>query len=316
MEARAPTERLLLVWAPAHQGLRETKKPTRSPEVSHSGTDDSIVQIQNVTIANAELGERLLFIASILSKKTQGSSPVLNIYVTSSTGKPLPCAYSVVPKQLKLCDGETVAERLFNFQWNNHCPVSPGQYNAILAINVPDGLTALSCVGENVRPRNCITLLLYDESFYLPAHYLFHVTCLGNLKDALKKEPQQLGPFVDADNDDHSQEADTHVCDTGLVHSLKVFFASLEAVVFHSHITNNLNLCDGKTRTEKRLNKAWNNRCPVHPGTYNAELVFRLPNNKEAKEYFGDGNVVATVKIVDDGQLLGCATYPIKVDVD
>ncbi|XP_075531644.1 uncharacterized protein LOC142564510 [Dermacentor variabilis] len=78
----------------------------------------------------------------------------------------------------------------------------------------------------------------------------------------------------------------------------------------------NLNLCDGKIRLEKRLNKDWNNSCPVQPGTYTAELEFRLPKNEEAKEYFGDGNVEITTKIVDGDQVLGCLQYPVKVDVD
>uniref|UniRef100_G3MR53 MD-2-related lipid-recognition domain-containing protein n=1 Tax=Amblyomma maculatum TaxID=34609 RepID=G3MR53_AMBMU len=77
-----------------------------------------------------------------------------------------------------------------------------------------------------------------------------------------------------------------------------------------------LKLCDGTTRLEKQLNEDWNNKCPVQPGTYKAHLSFRLPKDEEAVEFFGDGTITVTLKLVDSGDLQDCVSFPVTVDLD
>ncbi|KAK8759784.1 hypothetical protein V5799_028942 [Amblyomma americanum] len=77
-----------------------------------------------------------------------------------------------------------------------------------------------------------------------------------------------------------------------------------------------LNLCNGTTEQEKELSKDWHNTCPVQPGMYSTHLPFLLPEGQDAKNYFGDGNVVVTFKIVNGSEVLGCVFIPVAIDVD
>ncbi|KAL1472221.1 hypothetical protein MTO96_023127 [Rhipicephalus appendiculatus] len=66
-------------------------------------TDNSIVQVESVTVKNAKLGQRIRIDAKSRVYKTTNLEPVAEISVTTSSGTPLPCVYSAMPKQLKTC---------------------------------------------------------------------------------------------------------------------------------------------------------------------------------------------------------------------
>ncbi|XP_070384175.1 uncharacterized protein [Dermacentor albipictus] len=68
-----------------------------------------------------------------------------------------------------------------------------------------------------------------------------------------------------------------------------------------------LMLCDGKTRTEKKLNSEWNNECPIRAGVYNAYLSFKIRPKSCAK----DSPLVVTLKIRDEGTTLECVSFPL-----
>ncbi|KAL1421653.1 hypothetical protein MTO96_004038 [Rhipicephalus appendiculatus] len=110
-------------------------------------TDNSIVQVESVTVKNAKLGQRIRIDAKSRVYKTTNLEPVAEISVTTSSGTPLPCVYSAMPKQLKTCDGDTLAERILTSEWGNTCPVQPGLYTAHIAFKLPDSPEARSCVG-------------------------------------------------------------------------------------------------------------------------------------------------------------------------
>uniref|UniRef100_A0A023GA33 Putative lipocalin-8 1 n=1 Tax=Amblyomma triste TaxID=251400 RepID=A0A023GA33_AMBTT len=71
-----------------------------------------------------------------------------------------------------------------------------------------------------------------------------------------------------------------------------------------------LNLCDGTTKQEKKMNKDWGNTCPVQPGTYSARLSFRLPKGPEAEALFGDGNIIVKFNIVTGIKFLDARLSP------
>ncbi|XP_075530294.1 uncharacterized protein LOC142563600 [Dermacentor variabilis] len=66
-----------------------------------------------------------------------------------------------------------------------------------------------------------------------------------------------------------------------------------------------LRLCDGKTRTEKKLTSEWNNECPIRAGVYNAYLSFKIRPKSCAK----DSPLVVTLKIRDEGTTLDCVSF-------
>ncbi|XP_077529454.1 uncharacterized protein LOC144141840 [Haemaphysalis longicornis] len=78
----------------------------------------------------------------------------------------------------------------------------------------------------------------------------------------------------------------------------------------------NLKLCNGATAAEEELNADWDNRCPIEPGKYTARLSFPLPDNILTREYLGDGNLVVTLEVENDGKTVECVSLPVKVDVD
>ncbi|XP_077494790.1 uncharacterized protein LOC144105543 [Amblyomma americanum] len=99
---------------------------------------------------------------------------------------------------------------------------------------------------------------------------------------------------------------------------LQISFASSDGTKLpcvKSVLPCELKTCGGTTRTEKILNADWDNKCPVLPGTYTSHLAFRLPNNQAARDYLGDGNLEATLNVVDNGRVLDCVSLPLKVDV-
>ncbi|XP_077529453.1 uncharacterized protein LOC144141839 [Haemaphysalis longicornis] len=77
-----------------------------------------------------------------------------------------------------------------------------------------------------------------------------------------------------------------------------------------------LKLCNGTTPEEKELNADWDNECPIEPGTYTARMSFPLPDTKETRAFFGDGNVVITLIVKDGDETVECVSLPMKVDVD
>ncbi|XP_037499345.1 uncharacterized protein LOC119373390 isoform X2 [Rhipicephalus sanguineus] len=70
-----------------------------------------------------------------------------------------------------------------------------------------------------------------------------------------------------------------------------------------------LNLCDGTTRTEKKLTSEWNNECPIEAGTYNGELSFKVRPSRTAKSCLKDNPLLVTLKIRDEGTILDCVSF-------
>ncbi|XP_037525710.1 uncharacterized protein LOC119402666 [Rhipicephalus sanguineus] len=123
-------------------------------------TDNSIVQAEEVTIKNARLGHLVRIDVKSRVYKTTTLEPVAEISVATSSGTPLPCVYSAIPKQLKTCGGDTLAEKILTSEWGNQCPVEPGLYTAHIAFKLPDSPEARSCVGDG---HLVVTVKLVDE---------------------------------------------------------------------------------------------------------------------------------------------------------
>ncbi|KAL1472220.1 hypothetical protein MTO96_023126 [Rhipicephalus appendiculatus] len=120
------------------------------------------IRISAVTIRNAQLGQTVQLDAQLTVNKTFGTSPVLEISVSTSSGQPLPCAYTAVPKQLNLCNGRTSVEKQLSAAWNSRCPLKPGVYSASLSAYAPDGITARTCAGDG---HLVATLKIKDEGY-------------------------------------------------------------------------------------------------------------------------------------------------------
>ncbi|XP_075531641.1 uncharacterized protein LOC142564508 [Dermacentor variabilis] len=135
------------------------------PKVTRcNGTDFSNVRISDVTLTNARLGHTVQLDGQLIVYNTTGTSPVLDLSVTSSSGKPLTCIYSVFPKEMKLCDADTNAEKQLGAAWNSSCPLKPGVYRFSLSFYVPDAMTTRSCIGDGHVVE---TLTLKDEGYIL-----------------------------------------------------------------------------------------------------------------------------------------------------
>ncbi|KAK8759782.1 hypothetical protein V5799_028951 [Amblyomma americanum] len=112
-------------------------------------TDNSVVQIEDVTVKNAQLGKEAQVISTVQVKQAAGdNTTTLQITFTTADGKPLPCVNLVVPKTMKTCGGTTQLEQELSAPWNNECPVQPGEYTIHLTFKLPSGLLAESCVGK------------------------------------------------------------------------------------------------------------------------------------------------------------------------
>ncbi|XP_075531640.1 uncharacterized protein LOC142564507 [Dermacentor variabilis] len=129
-----------------------------------AGSDLSIIDIDSVTIDNAELGQEVAVDARIQVLRSFGSYPVLEIYVNTTKGKQLECFYSYLPKEARLCYVTTAVEAKLSSEWNNSCPISPGGYTAHLVFKLPNVPSAESCIGNGDL---VFTLKIRDEGYVL-----------------------------------------------------------------------------------------------------------------------------------------------------
>lgn len=143
--------------------LQQTATARQTPNLTRCRTDDdTIVQIQDIYISNTTLGDRLQLDATFNVFKAYGSSPVLEIFVNTSSGTPLHCVHSTLPKELRLCYGKTVTEGMLNRAWKNRCPVKPGKYIAHVSLQLPDAVNARSCLEDG---ELLTTIRIKDEGY-------------------------------------------------------------------------------------------------------------------------------------------------------
>uniref|UniRef100_G3MQH3 MD-2-related lipid-recognition domain-containing protein n=1 Tax=Amblyomma maculatum TaxID=34609 RepID=G3MQH3_AMBMU len=72
-------------------------------------------------------------------------------------------------------------------------------------------------------------------------------------------------------------------------------------------------LCGGTTQQELELNQPWNNTCPITPGNYTMHLTVNLQGNVLTRLAFGNGSIIATVRVQDDGKTVGCVKFPVDI---
>ncbi|XP_077493525.1 uncharacterized protein LOC144104414 [Amblyomma americanum] len=77
-----------------------------------------------------------------------------------------------------------------------------------------------------------------------------------------------------------------------------------------------LKLCGGTKIDEILLNRDWDNKCPIEPGTYTAMVAVRINDDEEAEEFIGDGNLVVTLLIENGGSTADCVSFPVYVEKD
>lgn len=81
------------------------------------------VQISNVTISNARIGQRMTVDFTLNIRKPLTSSPRLAVTVRNKNGLRLPCVKNVGSCIYKLCGGKSSAELFLGRLWDNACPV-------------------------------------------------------------------------------------------------------------------------------------------------------------------------------------------------
>ncbi|KAL1417534.1 hypothetical protein MTO96_026754 [Rhipicephalus appendiculatus] len=151
--------------------LHFTAGQVQRPNLTRCNTTyPSVIKIESVNVTSATLGQTLRADLQFRVYRTFGSNPALEASVSTAptsnktTGKPLSCAYSVIPKQLLFCGGSTPTEKQFGTPWNNTCPIKAGTYSTSLSVKLPDGETARSCVNNGTL---VVTLDIKDEVYIL-----------------------------------------------------------------------------------------------------------------------------------------------------
>ncbi|KAH6939001.1 hypothetical protein HPB50_015553 [Hyalomma asiaticum] len=112
------------------------------------GTEKTILQFTDITVKNAKVGQEVQFIIQFDLAQTSGTDPVLLTYFSTPSGRTLDCANLVLPRELKICNGNTPMEKELNAEWNNTCPVEAGKYTARLAVRIPDNALNMQCIGD------------------------------------------------------------------------------------------------------------------------------------------------------------------------
>ncbi|XP_077494788.1 uncharacterized protein LOC144105540 [Amblyomma americanum] len=129
--------------------FHQAASSTQTPQITQCpGITNPVVQIENITITDAELGKSPKFEGTAILTQEVDDNPVLKISLYGSDGQKLPCLPSVLPCTLKLCNGTTEIEQTLNQGWGNTCPVAPGTYSALLTFDLPDNDLAKLYFGD------------------------------------------------------------------------------------------------------------------------------------------------------------------------
>nr|XP_054934111.1 uncharacterized protein LOC129388096 [Dermacentor andersoni] len=133
----------------------------QNPNVTQcEGSDDSYLVIQDVKITDAELGKTAQFDVKAQVNEAFGVNPVLKISFAKPEGRLVQCVHLIIPKQLKLCGGDTEFEKQVTAEWNNKCPIEEGTYSPRLSIYLPDMNLAKGCIGDG---KFIVTLTVADQ---------------------------------------------------------------------------------------------------------------------------------------------------------
>ncbi|XP_049511798.1 uncharacterized protein LOC125940128 [Dermacentor silvarum] len=135
----------------------------QSPNVTKCPRSEfRFVEIGGVTIGNAKIGLKMTVDAHVHVLRPIGSYPVLEVYVDSKSGKPLPCFHHYLPDELKLCHGTTVMEQTLSDEWRNRCPIRSGLHTGHIAFKLPRTRSTEKCIGNG---RLVFTLKIRDEGY-------------------------------------------------------------------------------------------------------------------------------------------------------
>ncbi|XP_070384174.1 uncharacterized protein [Dermacentor albipictus] len=85
---------------------------------------------------------------------------------------------------------------------------------------------------------------------------------------------------------------------------------------FHRYLPNELRLCRGRTVMERLFTDEWRDRCPLRSGIYSGHIVFKLPRTESTEKCIGNGRLVFTFKIRDEGFILECVKFPVEIEQD
>ncbi|XP_054933807.1 uncharacterized protein [Dermacentor andersoni] len=85
---------------------------------------------------------------------------------------------------------------------------------------------------------------------------------------------------------------------------------------FHRYLPDELRLCRGRTVLERLFTEEWRNRCPLRSGLYSGHIVFKLPRTNSTEKCIGDGHLVFTFKIRDEGYIFECVKFPVEIEQD
>uniref|UniRef100_A0A023GA06 Putative lipocalin-8 1 n=1 Tax=Amblyomma triste TaxID=251400 RepID=A0A023GA06_AMBTT len=149
----------------------QTETPTLTP--CPGETDPSVV-IRNITFENVQLGKKLKIDADFEIKAPLDSDPVLYVYFSRPNGTQLDCPDYISNCELMLCDGTKIDEILLNREWNNQCPIPPGNYTAHVTVRILNGEYAEEFIGDGNlvvkflienggKTADCVTFPVYVE---------------------------------------------------------------------------------------------------------------------------------------------------------
>ncbi|XP_040068794.1 uncharacterized protein LOC120841864 [Ixodes scapularis] len=110
---------------------------TQTPIIT-SCSDTHVAVIDDMTITNAKVGERMSFSYSGHLNQDLNESPSLKMTMTKKKdNSKIMCFSNVGSCEYKLCGGTSDVEKKITEGWNNVCPVPAGKHKGSASFQIP-----------------------------------------------------------------------------------------------------------------------------------------------------------------------------------
>ncbi|KAL3197695.1 hypothetical protein MRX96_014613 [Rhipicephalus microplus] len=136
---------VLLVAAVSQEVICSSQMPDLS---LCPGEQDPTVQVTNVTIRNAKLGEKMTIDTAFKITEPLDADPVLYVSFARPDGTELRCPDYISHCELKLCEGTKIDELQLSREWHNKCPIPAGDYTTHVSVRLLDMESSEEFIGD------------------------------------------------------------------------------------------------------------------------------------------------------------------------
>ncbi|XP_037289986.2 uncharacterized protein LOC119184939 isoform X1 [Rhipicephalus microplus] len=112
------------------------------------GEQDPTVQVTNVNIRNAKLGEKMTIDTAFKITEPLDADPVLYVSFARPDGTELRCPDYISHCELKLCEGTKIDELQLSREWHNKCPIPAGDYTTHVSVRLLDMESSEEFIGD------------------------------------------------------------------------------------------------------------------------------------------------------------------------